>query len=231
MKPGFFILTIIFSGLLSSASGAKTVLVSETAKPISDSENSNSVNLANNSNICALFRAHSQQTPVETIASVAPAPVRTINDVVPSLNALKSQEIELYQRLGLIANQDGSHVCLAQVPNNSSRQFTIFKLKKINNILVISTFLEGGKFLPGQEQATTNLFLETIKFYTDIPEKYYPGIERYFQEFYLRIKDGRLQPKSDRTYPVDEPEATVVLYHPLKGTLSGTGISLNIPLD
>ena len=179
-------------------------------------------------NLCQLFSnsAILEEDPVE-----APPPVRTLYDGNPQqATSLDSSELVFYQRLGLIQSRDGSHVCLVEDPDNARRQFTIFKVKKVNNILVISTFLNSGKFMKGQESAATKMFVEMIRFYTDIPDSYHQGIRNYLEEFYVRMRDGRIVPSSDRAYPVDEPTASVIMYHPLQGPIPGTGISLNIPL-
>jgi hypothetical protein len=236
MKGCLIILTAICSGWLFSNLWLPTGLTAEipesiTASATKESESllpEKSINLATNRNICALFADNSN---LEEISSAAPPPVRTLERSFANKIAITREETQFYEQLGLVPNEDGSYVCLAKDPAHSNRQFTIFQVKKFNQILVVSTFLDSGKFLPGQKQASTNLFLETIRFYTNIPQDYYGGIKRYFQEFYLRIEDGRLQPTSDRAYPVDEPEATVIIYHPLRGKLQGTGISLNISLD
>ena len=179
-------------------------------------------------NICQIFSHHHH---LEEDLGAAPPPVRTLADGDPEQVAtLEIPELVFYQQLGLTQSRDRSHVCFAKDPENSRRQFTIFKVKKINNILVVSTFLNSGKFIAGQEAAATNLFVEMIRFYTDIPDTYYQGIRHYPQEFYLRMTDGRLTPSSDRAYPVDEPTEAVIMYHTLQGQMSGTGISLNIPL-
>ena len=180
-------------------------------------------------NICQIF---SNNQILEEDLGEAPPRVRTIYDGDPQQVARQEiSEMIFYQRLGLIQSRDGAHVCLAQDPVNSRRQFTIFKVKKVNNILVVSTFLNSGEFMEGQEIAATNLFLEMIRFYTDIPDAYHQGIRQYLQEFYIRMFDGRLTPSSDLAYPIDEPTAAVIMYHSLTGPIPGTGISLNIPLD
>jgi hypothetical protein len=187
----------------------------------------NTLDRQDRSNLCTEFAPAKKR---DNDREDAPPPVRTLED--SNLNAAKigiSEKI-LYQELGLTPSQDGSYVCLVKDPNNNRREFTLFKVKKIDKILVATAFLEGGKFFVGQEQATTNLFLEMIQFYTDIPEEYYQGIDRYFQEFYSRIADKRLKPASDRSYAVDEPSTTVVMYHSLQGEIKGTAISLNIYL-
>ena len=181
----------------------------------------------NNTNICQVF-SHSAEVDNQTVD--APSPVRKLVDEDKHLIAITSAETEFYQSLGLIQHQDGSYTCMALDPTNSQRRFSIFKVKKVDGVVVISTFLDKGSFLAGQQEAITNIFLAMIHFYTDIPGQYYTGIKRYLNEFYLRIADGRIKPSSERIYPVDEPEATVLLYHPLQGSLQGTGLSLNIPL-
>ena len=81
-----------------------------------------------------------------------------------------------YRQLGLIPAKDGSYVCIVQDPNNSRREFTLFKVKRIDNILVASSFLDRGEFLAGQKKAVSDLFLEMIQFFTDLPAEYEPGI-------------------------------------------------------
>ena len=180
-------------------------------------------------NVCQIF---SNNAFLEEDSVEAPPPVRTLYDGNrQQVATLNSSEIAFYQSLGLTQHRDGSHVCLVEDPENSRRQFTIFKVKKINNILVISTFLNSGKFIEGQETAATNMFVEMMRFYTDIPDTYDQSIRNYLEEFYLRMLDGRIIPSSDRAYPIDEPTASVIMYHPLQGPMPGTGISLNIPLD
>ena len=96
--------------------------------------------------------------------------------------------------------------------------------------MVISTFLNSGKFMAGQETAATKLFVEMIRFYTDIPDTYHQSIRTYLEDFYLRMLDGRIVPSSGRAYPIDGPTASVIIYHALQGPIPGTGISINIPL-
>ena len=159
----------------------------------------------------------------------APLPVRTLEETPE--NVLTVEELRFYQKLGLTNLGNGSYGCLIEDPDNRNRQYTIFKVKKIDGVLVVSTFLEEGKFVIGQKTAATQLFLEMIGFYTEIPQPYHSGIERYFEEFYQRIVDGRIIPSRDRTYAIDEPASTIAVYHPLRGDISGTGLSLNIPLS
>lgn len=215
MKIWFSILLSIFSSLIAIDSRSQTIT------------KLNKLQHEERSDLCTKFASAKK---ISNYQEDAPPPVRSLEDSNSNLATINLSEKILYQELGLIPSQDGSYVCLATDPNNNRREFTIFKVKKIDNILVVSTFLEGGNFLVGQEQATTNLFLEMIQFYTDIPKEYYPGIDRYFQEFYLRMADGRLKATSDRVYAVDEPSTTVIMYHPLQGKIQGTAISLNISL-
>lgn len=203
--------------LLANNSGAQTITRPE-----------NSVKSKNIGNICHLF---SDTEEIEEQAVEVLPPIRRLGGEQRTTIAFTSTEIEFYQSLGLIKNQDGSYTCIAIDPDNSRRRFTLFKVQKVNGVVVISTFLDEGMFMSGQQEASTNLFLEMIRFYTDIPNQYYTGIKNYFQEFYVRIADGRIKPSNERIYHVDEPEATVILYHPLQGNLKGTGLSLNIPLD
>ena len=203
--------------LLANNSGAQTIKTQE-----------NLIKSKNIDNICPLF-SDSEEIEQQTV-EVLP-PVRRLGDEEKTTIAFTSNEIEFYQSLGLIKNQDGSYGCMAIDPDDSRRRFTLFKVQKVNGVVVISTFLDKGVFISGQQEANTNLFLEMIRFYTDIPNKYYTGIQNYFQEFYTRIEDGRITPSNNRVYPVDEPEAIVIVYHSLQGNFQGTGLSLNIPLD
>jgi hypothetical protein len=214
MKTSLIILTTITSLLLGSNSEAQTT-----------STQNNLAKVTSQSNICSLFTGHKE---IEENNVDAPSPVRTLAD---KLNVdLSTLEAEFYQQLGLSQELDGSYGCMAQDPNNSNRKYTVFKVKKVDGVLVVSSFLKNGKFIPEQEQATTDFFLEIIDFYTEIPSKFHEGIKRYLQEFYQRIADGRIPPSSHRAYPIDEPEATVVIYHELNGQIPGKAISLNIPL-
>jgi hypothetical protein len=215
MKIWSIALIVAFSSVISLNSWGQTVT------------EINALDRQERSNLCTKFAEAKKR---DNYREDAPPPVRTLED--SNLNTAKigiSEKI-LYQELGLTPSQDGSYVCLVKDPNNNRREFTLFKVKKIDKILVATAFLKGGNFFTGQEQATTDLFLEMIEFYTDIPEEYYQGIDRYFQEFYLRIADRRLKPTSDRSYAVDEPSTTVVMYHSLQGEIKGTAISLNIYL-
>lgn len=189
----------------------------------------NSGSLTNNTELCKMFSAN---TEIDDETFEAPLPIRKrlVNEKKTAL-ALTTGETEFYQNLGLIKNPDGSYGCMVIDPDNTQRRFTLFKVKKLDGVIVISAFLDRGQFMAGQQEAITNLFLEMIGFYTDIPNEYYVGLKNYFQEFYSRIVDGRIKPSSDRVYLVDEPEETVILYHPLQGSLEGTGLSLNIPLN
>ena len=181
-----------------------------------------------NHNVCSYFQIHQNVTQQNIDA---PSPVRTNKDSFEQQNSFTPEESSLYQKLGFTSLKDGSYGCLADDPDDPSRQYTIFKVKKIDGVLVVSTFLNEGKFIVGQEQAATRLFLEMINFYTEIPQPYYSGIKRYFREFYLRIADGRIVPSSDRIYAIDEPTEAIAIYHPLRGNMIGTGLSLNIPLS
>jgi hypothetical protein len=215
MKIWLIALIMAFSSLNSLNAWGQTVM------------EQNALNQKDRSNLCTFF---AEAKKVDNYQEDAPPPVRTLEDNNSNTARISVSEKILYQELGLTPSEDGSYVCLVTDPNNTRREFTLFKVKKIDNILVATTFLEGGNFFAGQEQATTNLFLEIIQFYTNIPEEYYSGINRYFQEFYLRIADKRLKPASDRAYPVDEPSTTVIMYHSLQGEIKGTAISLNIYL-
>lgn len=215
MKTWLVALIAVLSNLISANSWSQTL------------EEQNNLQQKDRSDLCTKF---SSVKKTDHHSDAAPPPVRTLSDTNPNLAKVNVSEKILYQELGLTPFEDGSYVCLVKDPNNTRREFTLFKVKKIDNILVVSTFLEEGKFLTGQEQATSNLFLEMIRFYTDIPEEYYPGIDRYFQEFYSRMANGKLKPSSDRVYAVDEPSTTVIMYHSLQGKLPGTAISLNISL-
>jgi hypothetical protein len=215
MKIWLIALITAFSPLISLDSWSQTVTEHDA------------LNHKDRSDLCTKFALAKKR---DNYQEDAPPPVRTLDDSNFNTAITGLSEKILYQELGLTPSQDGSYVCLVTDPDNNRREFTLFKVKKIDNILVATAFLEGGKFFVGQEQATTNLFLEIIQFYTDIPKEYYLGINRYFQEFYLRIADKRLKPTSDRIYAVDEPSTTVVMYHSLQGEIKGTAISLNIYL-
>ena len=217
IKTSFLLLSTIYLCLLANNAEAQTKIAAE-----------NLGESLNNTNICQVF-SHRAEVDEQTVD--APLPVRKLVDEDKHLVVVTSAEAEFYQSLGLIQNHDGSYTCMALDPNNSQRRFSIFKVQKVDGVVVISTFLDKGAFLSGQREAITNIFLAMIRFYTDIPQQYHVGIKRYLNEFYLRIADGRIKPSSDRVYPVDEPEATVLLYHPLQGSLQGTGLSLNIPLN
>ena len=176
-----------------------------------------------------LCRAFEPQRDLAEDLDEAPPPVRTREISEPAIVSV-SEEL-FYRDLGLVPSQDGGYICLTRDANNQRREFTVFKVKPVDNLLVVTAFLPDGEFLPQQQTAATDLFLATIRFYTDIPQPYYQGIQSYFQEFYARVKNGRLKPHSDRVYLLDEPTKTVVLYHPLNGELQGTAISLNIRLQ
>ena len=203
--------TTIFSCLITTNAGGETI-----AQP----------SLTNSSNICANFASNSEILETDN----APAPVRTLSELNSHNSTTSIAEEIFYQNLGLVSSKDGSYVCTVTDPNNNRRRFTLFKVQRIDNVLVASTFLDRGQFLAGQKQAISDLFLEMMQFYTDLPATYYPGVKNYFQEFYLRMADGRLKPSSDRVYAVDEPSATVIMYHPSQGEFQGTVISLNISL-
>ena len=242
MKAWLIIPTVAFSSILVVGSLAESIalppsLVEQEIKPNlltdllfgTDSLSRLETVSETETNICRIFSKN--QTSEDEFVE-APPPVRTVYDGdSQKLVTLDRSEILFYQQLGLTQSRDGSHICLAEDPQNSRRQFTIFKVKKINNILVISTFLNSGKFMAAQETAATNLFVEMISFYTDIPDTYRQNIRDYLQEFYLRLRDGRIMPSKDRAYPIDEPTASVIIYHSLTGVMPGTGISLNIPLQ
>ena len=216
-KISFLLLSTACLCLLANSSEAQ-----KNIKPGNEDE------LTKTTNICQVF---SDNAAIDGQTVDPPAPVRRLVNEDISPVALTSTESEFYQDLGMFRSHDGSYTCMALDPDNARRRFTLFKVTKIDGVVVISSFLNKGEFLSGQQEAITNLFLEMISFYTDIPTQYYVGIKRYFQEFYLRIEDGRIKPSSTQVYLVDEPEATVILYHPLQGSLKGTGLSLNIPLN
>lgn len=216
MKTFLVVLTTITSLLFASNSSAQQPSIQN-----------DHLKTANQNNICGLF---SQEYQLEEHNVDAPSPVRTLADETTNNVEVSIAESELYHKLGFSQGRDGSYDCLAKDPNHSNRRYTVFKVKKVDDVLVVTSFLENGKFISGQQQATTNLFLEIIDFYTEIPSNYYKGIQRYFREFYQRIADGRIPTSSDRAYPIDEPEAVVVIYHQLNGELPGKAISLNIPL-
>lgn len=213
MKAFYLISAIALGVLIPTNSWGETAIEENSAQK-------------DNTNICANF---APKTKTADNFNDVPAPVRTLNNDSAVTDINVSEEI-FYQQLGLIPSRDGSYVCVVTDPDNNRRKFTLFKVQRIDNIVVASTFLDRGKFLAGQEQAISDLFLEMIQFYTDLPEEYYPGVNNYFQEFYLRMADGRLKPSSDRVYAVDEPSSTVIMYHPSVGEFQGTVISLNIPL-
>ena len=217
VKTSFLLLSTTYLCLLASSSEAQ---IKTAIESVGES--------TSNTNICQLF-SHSTEIDIQTVE--APSPVRKLINEDNTYIAFTPAETKLYQSLGLIQNQDGSYTCMALDPHNSQRRFSIFKVKKVDEVVVISTFLDKGEFILGQQEAITNIFLEMIRFYTDIPHQYYTGIQRYLKEFYLRIADGRIKPSSDRAYLIDEPEATIILYHPLQNGLQGTGLSLNIPLN
>lgn len=219
IKNNFLLLSTICLCLLANNSYAQT-----------ETKLGNVGKLTDNTNICRLFSGD-ESAEIEGQNLDAPPPVRKLANEETIPVALTPSETEFYQNLGLIKNPDGSYTCMASDPNNPKRRFSIFKVKTIDGVVVISTFLDRGEFITGQQEAITDFFLSMISFYTSIPNQYYIGIKRYFQEFYTRIADGRIKPSRDRVYPVDEPEATVILYHPLQGSLDGTGLSLNIPLN
>ena len=212
IKTFYIILIAFFSSLTCTKAWGETVV---TPDPAADSPN-----------ICANFT--SKKKAVDT--NNAPPPVRNLNQLQSNNSHTSITEEIFYQQLGLVSSKDGSYICMVTDPNNNLRQFTLFKVQKINNVLVASTFLDQGEFLAGQKQAISDLFLEIIQFYTDLPATYYPGVKNYFREFYLRMADGRLNPSSDRVYAVDEPSSTVIMYHPSQGEFEGTVISLNISL-
>jgi hypothetical protein len=228
MKVWFISAIAFFSCSIAVNSRGETVVESESICDETTYCSQNATDSGSKSNICDEFYAEKKSSEQ---SNEAPPPVRTWEDSNPNTAAINGSEEILYQQLGLTPFQDGSYVCMATDPQNSRREFTLFKVKKINDLVVVSTFLDEDNFIVGQKQATTDLFLEMMQFYTDIPQEYYPGINNYFEEFYARMADGRLKPSSDRVYAVDEPSTTVVMYHPLQGEMTGTAISLNIPLS
>lgn len=218
IKTGFLLFSTTYLCLLANISEAQTKTQLE-----------HSAKLISNTKLCQIFSAN-KETDLQAFEAPLPVRRKLAEQKMNSL-ALTSGETEFYQSLGLIENPDGSYACMASDPVDSQRRFTLFKVKKVDGVVVISSFLDRGQFIAGQQEAITNLFLEMIDFYTEIPNQYYVGIKNYFQEFYSRIADGRIKPSGDRVYLVDEPESTVILYHPLQGSLKGTGLSLNIPLN
>lgn len=218
IKTGFLLFSTSCLCLLTNFAEAHTKTKLEDSAKSSD-----------NTRLCQIF---SDRTETVRQESDAPLPVRRrLVQQKKNVLTLTSSETEFYRSLGLIKNQDGSYGCMVSDPHNSQRRFTLFKVKKVDGVVVISTFLDRGRFIAGQQAAITAFFLDTIDFYTEIPDRYYIGIKNYFEEFYSRIVDGRIKPSRERVYLVDEPEATVILYHPLQGSLEGTGLTLNIPLN
>lgn len=83
-----------------------------------------------NHNICSSF------TTGEYVAKQnidAPPPVRTLEDV--KQNTLTPLESRLYQKLGLTNLGNGSYGCLVEDSDNPNRQYTIFKVKKLDGVL------------------------------------------------------------------------------------------------
>ena len=119
----------------------------------------------NNRNICSSFATEEYLAAENTDATL---PVRTLEDV--NQTSLTPEELRLYQKLGLTNLGNGSYGCLIKDPDNPNRKYTIFKVKKLDQVLVVSTFLKEGKFIIGQKTAATRLFIEMIGFYTEIPK-------------------------------------------------------------
>ncbi|MBD2522430.1 hypothetical protein [Nostoc sp. FACHB-133] len=170
--------------------------------------------------------AVSQRKTTQRICSLDP-----IEDLLPPPQAKANNSLLSYlAEQGFTQNKEGSWVCYANDPKKEGRYFTLFKVKRVDNRLIASSFLDEGSLIQGQENRSLNFFMMLIEHHLNTTQENRKGIRRYLEAFVSLVKQGKIKP-TRRAFLFDQPNRGMVLYHTLSsGNLKGTGITINIYL-
>ncbi|MBE8987221.1 hypothetical protein [Nostoc sp. LEGE 12450] len=170
--------------------------------------------------------AVSQQKTTQRICSLDP-----IEDLLPPPQTKANNSLLSYlAEQGFTQNQEGSWVCYANDPKQEGRYFTLFKVKRVDNRLIASSFLDEGSLIQGQENRSLDFFMMLIEHHLNTTQENRKGIRRYLEAFVSLVKQGKIKP-TRRAFLFDQPNRGMVLYHTLSsGNLKGTGITINIYL-
>jgi hypothetical protein len=170
--------------------------------------------------------AVSQRKTTQRICSLDP-----IEDLLPPPQTKTNNSLLSYlAEQGFTQNQEGSWVCYANDPKQEGRYFTLFKVKRVDNRLIASSFLDEGSLIQGQENRSLNFFMMLIEHHLNTTQENRKGIRRYLEAFVSLVKQGKIKP-TRRAFLFDQPNRGMVLYHTLSsGNLKGTGITINIYL-
>ncbi|MBD2507655.1 hypothetical protein [Desmonostoc muscorum] len=170
--------------------------------------------------------AVSQRKTTQRICSLDP-----IEDLLPPPQTKGNNSLLSYlAEQGFTQNKEGSWVCYANDPKKEGRYFTLFKVKRVDNRLIASSFLDEGSLIEGQENRSLNFFMMLIEHHLNTTQENRKGIRRYLEAFVSLVKQGKIKP-TRRAFLFDQPNRGMVLYHTLSsGNLKGTGITINIYL-
>ncbi|MBC1220501.1 hypothetical protein GNF10_00940 [Nostoc sp. UCD121] len=170
--------------------------------------------------------AVSQRKTTQRICSLDP-----IEDLLPPPQTKTNNSLLSYlAEQGFTQNKEGSWVCYANDPKKEGRYFTLFKVKRVDNRLIASSFLDEGSLIQGQENRSLNFFMMLIEHHLNTTQENRKGIRRYLEAFVSLVKQGKIKP-TRRAFLFDQPNRGMVLYHTLSsGNLKGTGITINIYL-
>ncbi|ACC80292.1 hypothetical protein [Nostoc punctiforme] len=170
--------------------------------------------------------AVSQRKTTQRICSLDP-----IEDLLPPPQTKANNSLLSYlAEQGFTQNQEGSWVCYANDPKQEGRYFTLFKVKRVDNRLIASSFLDEGSLIQGQENRSLDFFMMLIEHHLNTTQENRKGIRRYLEAFVSLVKQGKIKP-TRRAFLFDQPNRGMVLYHTLSsGNLKGTGITINIYL-
>ncbi|QHG15405.1 hypothetical protein [Nostoc sp. ATCC 53789] len=170
--------------------------------------------------------AVSQRKTTQRICSLDP-----IEDLLPPPQTKANNSLLSYlAEQGFTQNKEGSWVCYANDPKKEGRYFTLFKVKRVDNRLIASSFLDEGSLIEGQENRSLNFFMMLIEHHLNTTQENRKGIRRYLEAFVSLVKQGKIKP-TRRAFLFDQPNRGMVLYHTLSsGNLKGTGITINIYL-
>ncbi|MEJ6483449.1 hypothetical protein N0Y54_19365 [Nostoc punctiforme UO1] len=170
--------------------------------------------------------AVSQRKTTQRICSLDP-----IEDLLPPPQTKANNSLLSYlAEQGFTQNQEGSWVCYANDPKQEGRYFTLFKVKRVDNRLIASSFLDEGSLIQGQENRSLDFFMMLIEHHLNSTQENRKGIRRYLEAFVSLVKQGKIKP-TRRAFLFDQPNRGMVLYHTLSsGNLKGTGITINIYL-
>lgn len=170
--------------------------------------------------------AVSQRKATQRICSLDP-----IEDLLPPPQTKANNSLLSYlAEQGFTQNKEGSWVCYANDPKKEGRYFTLFKVKRVDNRLIASSFLDEGSLIQGQENRSLNFFMMLIEHHLNTTQENRKGIRRYLEAFVSLVKQGKIKP-TRRAFLFDQPNRGMVLYHTLSsGNLKGTGITINIYL-